>query len=295
MNSFSKVLSRASKRSAVEIEDGAERLLNEARAAGKLRAYSRDPDVAALTIERTRENVERIILLAMVGGLAYTTVNVQQFVAAEATGVAAVAAWLVEPAVTVGLLAFLRVEHVAVRNGVTPGPWVRWARWCALGVTYVMNTWASWVHMIPSDIFKHSAIPLLVFAFAEALTDGRVALTKAAEKVGQRVALMKPPEPVVVAEKRLVVKEQIDTTSDTGPIPNVVAFQKGYKGYKRDVLIPQAWRKLAEQAIAEGRSLDTISNSAVDREAGTSKYVTSTMITQIREEFEREVRDGTDG
>lgn len=291
MNSFSKALHRASKRSAVEIEDGAERLLNEARAAGKLRAYSRDPDVAALTIERTRENVERIILLAMVGGLAYTTVNVQQFVSAGATGVAAVAAWLVEPAVTVGLLAFLRVEHVAVRNGVTPGPWVRWARWCALGVTYVMNTWASWVHMIPSDIFKHSAIPLLVFAFAEALTDGRVALTKAAEKVGQRIAELKPPEPVEVPEKKLVVKEQVDTTSDTGPV-NVVAFQKGYK---REVLIPQAWRKLAEQAIAEGRSLDTISNLAVDREAGTNKYVTSAMITQIREEFEREVRDGTDG
>lgn len=297
MTTFSARLARWGTREAQDVHQAADRLITEARAASKLRSYQLDPHVAALTIERTRERVERVLLIAMTCGLLYTTVNVQKFIATGADGLGWWAAWLVEPFVTTGVLALLRIEQVARRNHVVPGPWVRWTRWTAFGVTYVFNTWEAWGSGAPQEIVKHSAIPLLVFFFAEALTDGRDALTQAAtlaagvrdtradtEPDTQPIPLpaQRPVEPLPAAPEPFLVRDTVvDTPADTqGP--------KMPKGYLKQVAIPAAYRELALEALGAGRSLDTVTLADVDRRAGTTKYATSAMIAPLREQIEKE-------
>lgn len=301
MKSFAGTLARWGTRPPAEVDAAAQRLLEEARAARKLRGYRLDPDVAALTIEHTRERVERVLLIAMTCGLLYTTVNVQGFVAgaAEAWTLAWMAAWLVEPFVTTGVLALLRIEQVARRNQVIPGGWVRWTRWAAFAVTYLFNTWRAWGSGNAEEIIKHSAIPILVFFFAEALTDGRDALTEAALRVAERRdAVTEPiplppvaPIPPVAATPRVSLDKPIgrelldvDTAQDIRPP----------KGWLKEVAIPNAYRELAAEVRARGGSLDEISLAEIDRRAGTSKYVTKAMVAPLRAqlEAEEEVDDG---
>jgi hypothetical protein len=327
MRGFSSALRRWGTQPATEMDEAGERLITEAKAAARLRAYAHDPDVAALTVERTRERVERVLLTAMICGLLYTTVNVQAFVAGAASGLAWWAAWLVEPFITAGVLGLLRIEQVARRNGVVPGAWVRVTRWAAFGATYVFNTWMSWFgpSLVPSDIVKHSVIPVLVFFFAEGLTDGRDALTKAADLVSARrldqivrvpdprppVVVPIPPAPVpaprpapapepeppaVVQPPPVVVprpKPPVNTDARTPEAAQPVAQRlKAPRGYLKEVAIPEAYRRLAEDALARGLSLDTISCRDVDRAAGTNNYVKPSMIKPIRDGIEkgREVR-----
>lgn len=299
MNTFTSRLARWGTRPAADIVDAGERLITEARAASTLRGYQSDPDVAALTIERTRERVERVLLIAMTCGLLYTTVNVQSFIAgtAEKFGLAWWAAWLVEPFVTTGVLALLRIEQVARRNRVIPGPWVRWTRWTAFAVTYVFNTWEAWTGGDPQEIVKHSAIPLLVFFFAEALTDGRDALTEAATlvtgaRMPERSDAESVTEPLPLSQPVVLAAPEPSVTTGLPPAPDAppgpVQGAKLPKGYLKTVAIPAAYRELALEALGAGRSLDTVSLADVDRRAGTSKYATGAMIAPLREQIEKE-------
>ncbi|HEX6639041.1 MAG TPA: hypothetical protein VF033_15400, partial [Steroidobacteraceae bacterium] len=52
------------------------------------------------------------------------------------------AAWVLDPTVSLILVAILRAEQVTARYRVRTGPWVRRAKWLTLTATYVMNTWA---------------------------------------------------------------------------------------------------------------------------------------------------------
>jgi hypothetical protein len=283
-------LARWGTKPAADVEGATARLLDEARAASKLRGYRRDPDVAALTVEHTRERVERVLLVAMTCGLLYTTVNVQAFVAggAEKWTTTWVAAWLVEPFITAGVLSLLRIEQVAGRHQVPIGGWVRFTRWAAFAATYLFNTWEAWFGpvFVPRDIVLHSIIPVLVFFFAEALTDGRDALTRAAEVVAVRKGIETP------SQNPVDEPEEPDSGADTDELP--IGPQPGQKGYLLHVAIPAAYRELALSARTEGRSLDTITLAEVDQRAGTNKYATRAMITPIRERIEHEwaVRDG---
>lgn len=295
MKGFSESLQRWGRKPAADIERAADQLITEAKAAAKLRAFSRDPDVSALTVERTRERVEQVLLIAMTCGLLYTTVNVQSFVSGGSVGLAWWAAWLVEPFITAGVLSLLRIEQVARRNGVVPGGWVRFTRWAAFIVTYVMNTWAAWLSWVPSEIFKHSAIPVLVFFFAEALTDGRDALTKAAELVAERTrterepvedpTLPLAPTPVEDAVTKAYVDEIFRGQEWSPEVPAVE--DPPPRGHMKRVLIPAAYRRLADQTLAQGGSLDDISGRQVDREAGTNNYCTGVMIKVLRTEYEQ--------
>lgn len=300
MSTWSGKLARWGTRPAADLTRAGETLLAEARAAARLRGYRRDPDVAALTIEHTRERVERVLIVAMTCGLLYTTVNVQAFIAGTAaSGVGWWAAWLVEPFVTTGVLALLRIEQVARREGVVPGTWVRRTRWAAFAVTYAFNTWAAWSGGDVQEIVKHSAIPVLVFFFAEALTDGRDALTGAAEKVAARIGA--DPDTVPVALPQPVVTLLPPPPVDEEPTKAYVEAQrrpqgqKPPKGWLKEVGIPQAYRALATEAVSAGRSLDTITLAAVDERAGTTKYATRAMITPLRERFEQENQEVPDG
>ncbi|HET9118670.1 MAG TPA: hypothetical protein VFN75_11455 [Pseudonocardiaceae bacterium] len=93
----------------------AQRLAQEATAAEEVRAWTTHPDVVALQVEKTRTRVDRLMWAAIVLGLAFTMVNVQQF-AARTAGVDPDSlgwwtAWLIDPTIACALLGILIVER----------------------------------------------------------------------------------------------------------------------------------------------------------------------------------------
>jgi hypothetical protein len=157
-----------------------QRLAQEAAAAAELRAYRTDPDVVALRVEHIRTQVDHLMWAGIVLGLCFTMTNVQQF-AAAGTAVGSLAwwsAWLLDPMVSLVLLAVLRAEQVTTRHHVTTGPWPRVAKWALLSATYLMNTWVSWAAESPAGVVLHSVPPLVVVIAAEAVTNVQHALTQ---------------------------------------------------------------------------------------------------------------------
>jgi hypothetical protein len=159
----------------------AQRLAQDAAEAAEVRAYRTHPDVVALRVERVRSQVDRLCWAGIVLGLAFTMTNVQTFAAvgSVAWSLPWLAAWLLDPTVSVVLLAILRAEQVTARYQVRTGPWVRRAKWFTLAATYVMNTWATYAAGSLPGIVLHSVPPLVVFVAAEAVTDLRDKLTEA--------------------------------------------------------------------------------------------------------------------
>jgi hypothetical protein len=159
----------------------AQRLAQDAAEAAVVRTYQTHPDVVALRVERVRTQVDRLCWTGIVLGLAFTMTNVQTFAAAGSPSWSLpwLAAWLLDPIVSVVLLAILRAEQVTARYQVATGPWVRRAKWFTLAATYTMNTWASYADGSAAGIVLHSVPPLVVFVAAEAVTDLRDKLTEA--------------------------------------------------------------------------------------------------------------------
>ncbi|RZS32495.1 hypothetical protein EV193_112129 [Herbihabitans rhizosphaerae] len=158
-----------------------QRLVTDAAQAAEIRAYQTHPDVVALRIERVRSQVDRMCWTGIVLGLAFTMTNVQQFASAGTApwSLAWLAAWVLDPTVSLVLLAILRAEQVTARYRVRTGPWVRRAKWFTLAATYVMNTWESYASGEPAAIVLHSVPPLVVFVAAEAITEVRDRLSEA--------------------------------------------------------------------------------------------------------------------
>ncbi|MET9630778.1 hypothetical protein ABZX92_25220 [Lentzea sp. NPDC006480] len=134
-------------------------------------------------IERVAVQVDRLCWTGILLGLAFTMTNVQQFAAAGSPvwSLAWCAAWLLDPMVSLVLLAILRAEQVTARHGIHMGGWVRAAKWFTLGATYVMNTWSAYAAGSAALVVLHSVPPLVVFVAAEAVTDLR-------DKLGSAVA-----------------------------------------------------------------------------------------------------------
>lgn len=160
----------------------AQRLAREATEAAELRSWQTHPDVIALRVERVRGQVDRLCWTGITLGLAFTMANVQHFAAAGAPAWSLpwLTAWLLDPTVSLVLLAILRAEQVTARYQVHTGRWVRCAKWLTLAATYVMNTWSSYAAGSLSGVVLHSVPPLVVFAAAEAITEVRDKLTQAA-------------------------------------------------------------------------------------------------------------------
>lgn len=150
------------------------------RELNRVAASGRPP--AGHDIERVRVQVDRLCWTGITLGLAFTMTNVQHFAAAGAPAwsLTWLAAWLLDPTVSLVLIAILRAEQVTARHGVRMGSWVRRAKWFTLAATYVMNTWSSFAAGSWSGIVLHSVPPLLVFTAAEAVTDLREKLIEAA-------------------------------------------------------------------------------------------------------------------
>jgi hypothetical protein len=173
----------------------AQRLASEATVAAQLRSVAADPAVVALQVERIRTQVERLMGIGIVLGLCFTMTNVQTF-AATGSPVGSPGwwvAWLLDPMVSLVLLAVLRAEQLTTRHHVTTGPWPRVAKWVLLTATYVMNTWSAWAAGSASGVVLHSVPPLVVVIAAEALTDLQYALTTCAHHAAQR--RIEPPVP----------------------------------------------------------------------------------------------------
>ncbi|MTD54075.1 hypothetical protein [Amycolatopsis pithecellobii] len=176
----------------------AQQLAQEAAEAAEVRRHRARPDVAALYVERVRTQVDRLCWTGIGLGLAFTMANVQHFAAADSApwSLPWLTAWLLDPTVSLVLLAVLRAEQVTARYRVQTGRWVRCAKWLTIAATYVMNTWSSYAAGSLSGVVLHSVPPLVVFAAAEAITDLRDKLTEAAVVVSSEPAVHEPRQPM---------------------------------------------------------------------------------------------------
>src|ERR1043165_1400159 len=97
-----------------------DRLRGSAAEAAQGRELTTHPDVIALRVEKIRGQVDALIWTGMLLGLAFTMVNVQAFAAQEAAvfTLAWIAAWLLDPMVSLVLIAVLRAEQVTARYQV---------------------------------------------------------------------------------------------------------------------------------------------------------------------------------
>jgi hypothetical protein len=149
------------------------KLAAEAADAARVRALTTHPDVIALRVEKVRAQVDALLWAGIVLGLAFTMVNVQAFAAAGAGADTSAwwVAWLLDPMVSLVLLAVLRAEQVTARYQVALPTWARRTKWLTFAATYVMNTWTSWGldggPLSWSGVVLHSVPPLVVFATAE--------------------------------------------------------------------------------------------------------------------------------
>lgn len=160
---------------------GVARLREQAGRAREVRALTMSPDVIALRVERVRAQVDALLWTGIILGLAFTMVNVQAFAAAGTPkwGLAWWSAWLLDPMVSLVLLAILRAEQVTARWQVSMGPWARRTKWLTFAATYVMNTWSSWDKGDTAGVVLHSVPPLLVFFASETGPGLRDKLTEA--------------------------------------------------------------------------------------------------------------------
>jgi hypothetical protein len=164
------------------------RLAAEAADAARVRALTTDPDVIALRVERVRSQVDALLWAGIVLGLAFTMVNVQGFAAAGSPTFSAGwwVAWLLDPMVSLVLLAVLRAEQVTARYQVSLPAWGRRTKWLTFAATYVMNTWTSWGladhPFSAAGVVLHSVPPLVVFATAETGPGLRDRLTEAVHR-----------------------------------------------------------------------------------------------------------------
>ncbi|WP_031468073.1 hypothetical protein, partial [Sciscionella sediminilitoris] len=150
-------------------------------------------------VEQVRRQVDRLCWAGIGLGLAFTMTNVQQFAANGAAlwSLGWFAAWLLDPMVSLVLLAVLRAEQTTARYRIGMGGWVRVAKWFTLAATYVMNTWAAYASGSAARVVLHSVPPLVVFVAAEAVTVLRDKLTEAATSEEPRVVEAVNAVPVV--------------------------------------------------------------------------------------------------
>ncbi len=173
-----------------------ERLRSAAAEASQVRALSTHPDVVALRVESVRTQVDRCMWVGIVLGLAFTMVNVQAFAAQGAVlwSLPWLAAWLLDPMVSLVLIAVLRAEQITARYQVSDHTrWIGRTKRFAFAATYAMNTWHSFAVRDVAGVVLHSVPPLLVFCAAETAPVLRDRLTEAVLRA-ERAAALEAPE-----------------------------------------------------------------------------------------------------
>jgi hypothetical protein len=201
--------------------NAAQRLARDAAAAAELRGWQTHPDVVALRVEQIRTQVDRLMWAGIVLGLCFTMTNVQQFAAAGARvgSLAWWSAWLMDPMVSLVLLAVLRAEQVTTRYQVLTGIWPRVAKWALLSATYLMNTWTSWAAGSAPGVVLHSVPPLVVVIAAEAITDVQHALTECVQRA-HIAALQRVEHTTTPTDHHPVTHHTTSSAVNTGLAPS---------------------------------------------------------------------------
>jgi hypothetical protein len=199
----------------------------------------RMPPTPTEAVEHARRQVDRLCWTGILLGLAFTMTNVQGFAAngARVWSLPWLAAWLLDPMVSLVLLAILRAEQVTARYGIRTGGWVRGAKWFTLAATYVMNTWAAFAARAADMVVLHSVPPLVVFVAAEAVTDLRDKLSEAVRAAA-----------VEDAERRPQVTDETADEAPSAESPQVnrrVSFEeylsRAREAWRPDVTVTPAW------------------------------------------------------
>ncbi|WP_350279312.1 hypothetical protein [Kribbella sp. HUAS MG21] len=211
---------------------GVDKLRESAAQASQVRALSTHPDVIALRVESIRTQVDVLMWVGIVLGLAFTMVNVQAFAAAGAASWSLpwLAAWLLDPMVSLVLIAVLRAEQITARYQVSDHTkWIGRTKRFAFAATYAMNTWHSFVRLDVAGIVLHSVPPLLVFCAAETAPVLRDRLTEAVLRAERTAAEANPtaaplaeptapPEPTPALESDQPTADQAtEPATDTAP------------------------------------------------------------------------------
>jgi hypothetical protein len=176
-----------------------------AASAARLREHRTNPDVVALHVERVRRVCDVLVWTGIVGGLAFTMVNVQAFAARglDKDSPGWWAAWVLDPIVSLVLIGLLLGEQVLGRWQVSTRAthgllnWIKLTKWGTFAATYTMNTWESWHRLIDdghgaSGVVLHSVPPLLVLFAAEAGPKMRDRLTEAVEAAAAAAGHARP-------------------------------------------------------------------------------------------------------
>ncbi|MBN9754029.1 hypothetical protein Ae706Ps2_6485 [Pseudonocardia sp. Ae706_Ps2] len=249
-------------------------LLAHASDAARVRALTTAPDVIALRVERVRAQVDALLWAGIVLGLAFTMVNVQTFAAAGAPQFSPGwwVAWLLDPMVSLVLLAVLRAEQVTARYQVALPAWARRTKWLTFAATYVMNTWTSWglddAPFSPAGVVLHSVPPLVVFATAET---GPVLRDRLTEAVHRAVATT-PAAPIEPTEPEAVVHAPVEQpVHEPAPAAHPRTTRTG--GRKKAAARPR--RLLADYVRAATEALDNA------RTAGAQVEVTPAWCRQV--------------
>jgi hypothetical protein len=225
---------------------GVDKLRASAAEASQVRALSTHPDVVALRVESVRTQVDRCMWVGIVLGLAFTMVNVQAF-AAQGAAVGSlpwVAAWLLDPMVSLVLIAVLRAEQITARYQVSDHTkWIGHTKRFAFAATYAMNTWASFGHGDVAGVVLHSVPPVLVFCAAETAPVLRDRLTEAVLRAEHAAALADPQK----------AAERLDRPAQVSELPHAVEAAQS-AGKPRETteatgqsLRPQVARKTAQK------------------------------------------------
>ncbi|MFI6682001.1 hypothetical protein [Kribbella sp. NPDC050470] len=259
---MSTVTQSAEKAPATGTPNSVDKLRTAAAEASQVRALSTHPDVVALRVESVRTQVDRCMWVGIVLGLAFTMVNVQAFAAQGAVlwSLPWFAAWLLDPMVSLVLIAVLRAEQITARYQVSDHTkWIGRTKRFAFAATYAMNTWHSFVRLDVAGIVLHSVPPLLVFCAAETAPVLRDRLTEAVLRA-ERAAAQADPEGAshrldtapataelpTAAETPQTAAEVIETAQTTSTKP------KQSRAHRKPAKPSTTGRKLLADYVAEG-------------------------------------------
>lgn len=242
------------------------RLAGEAREAAEVRALAARPEVVALRVERVGKQVDALLWAGIGLGLLFTMVNVQRFAAGGAPSFTAVwwAAWLLDPMVSLVLLAVIRAEQVTAHHQLRRSCWARLTKWCAFTATYVMNTWESWGLYGDSPsaagVVLHSIPPVLVLLAAEAGPELREQLARAAAASvpAEHIASVREPASVHEAPADGVHERPGHAARDAGGLHAKIA-KRPPDGRKRPV-----GRRMLDDYLTEARAALTAAGTAGD-------------------------------
>ncbi|GAA3430969.1 hypothetical protein [Kutzneria kofuensis] len=235
---------------------------------GQLRPSTRP--VGAEPVDHVATQVDRLCWTGILLGLAFTMTNVQQFAAngAPLWSLSWWSAWLLDPMVSLVLLAILRAEQVTARYRVRTGGWVRAAKWFTLAATYVMNTWQAFTAGSPALVVLHSVPPLVVFVAAEAVTDLR-------EKLGQAVtaAFMNTAGFMNTASKPASDSDEPAPPTRRTSFTDYLAMARGAR--TPEVVVTPAW---VRQVTGCSRGLSSRLAAALRADDSVTDFVTGTEV-----------------